>query len=129
MGRPQAPDVDPKPAPADSSTKTKIATKITKAIGAQCVSGTIAPKADGSPDCDVTQRQYDAAQKAVDTAVPFCGDGTHLADSSADSPCWRFAMAQQCPGGSQLLQVCYDPACMSKPQNMTDALVACAIQP
>src|SRR5450432_157738 len=39
----------------------RIADVIGRALGAQCVTGKIANKVNGDPDCEVTERQYDAA--------------------------------------------------------------------
>jgi hypothetical protein len=103
---------------------TNIANVIGRKLGNQCVAGTFATKADGSPDCDVTQKAKDAAGQSVETVVVHC-DGQRSA-----LPCWEFQANAQCAAGSQLLAVCYDSMCnpANKPMNSTDALVACALQ-
>jgi hypothetical protein len=112
----------------------RIAEVIGRALGVQCVPTNIAMKADGTPDCDVTQRVTNAAQQFKDTPVGFCG-GTPPGDTTIDNPCWRFGQnAMQnarCAANTQLLELCFDPACsaMSKPLLKTDALVSCAIEP
>jgi hypothetical protein len=114
-------------APDFAAAMVNIANVIGKALGAQCVTGAIAPKADGTPDCDVTQRQDDATGTPVDLTVPHCSPGR--GNAGITTPCWELAPnPMQCKNGGQLLSVCYDTACMTKPTNKTDALVACALQ-
>lgn len=107
-----------------------IATVIGRALGAQCVPTNIEDKADGTPNCDVTKRTRTGSTN-MDVPVPFCNANNALAGATMANPCWRFGQNNQCAGGTQVLELCFDPACdpASKPMNSTDALVSCVLTP
>jgi hypothetical protein len=103
----------------------RIAQVISRALGAQCVPTNIARKADGSFDCDVTQRTFSTSTPPtpIDMPVPACDAGRTV------TPCWEFGQSTQCQGNTQLLTVCYEPQCMVKPTVHTDALISCTVTP
>jgi hypothetical protein len=112
-------------APDFRDSMVRIAEVIGRALGAQCVPTNVAQKPNGEPDCDVTQRQQNAAGANVDTPIPYCQPNRPTV------PCWEFApgAGAQCQG-QQVLNVCYDAGCTAgaKPMTKTDALVSCAIE-
>ncbi|MEO8212187.1 MAG: hypothetical protein ABI560_03295 [Myxococcales bacterium] len=105
---------------------TAIAKAIGAKLGAQCITGNIANNAAGQPDCAVSEQTREGANITLKN-LPLCDK-----PGRGNAPCWEFQDSPSCPNmNSKLLAVCYDAGCTdgAKPQNKTDALIACSVMP
>jgi hypothetical protein len=105
---------------------TQIAADIGRRLGPACINGTIATRADGTPDCSINDvsRANDGTTTQSD-GIPFC----NTTAAPFPSPCWQLITdATRCPNG-QVLQICRDPTCNPNqyPTGSVSASVQCEL--
>ncbi|MBC8131680.1 MAG: hypothetical protein H7X95_01760 [Deltaproteobacteria bacterium] len=99
-----------------------------RSLSAQCISGTVATGADGTPDCQVVRRTRNGGGvggPTVDHHVPLCD--AH----QTNYPCWKLSAEHSGCGSDQSFQVCNDPTCRLRADGSgtEDVLVTCSLRP
>ena len=95
----------------------RIADEIGRVLEPPCITGNIAMKPGGGPDCTVISHTGNGSGMVVDSNVPSC------AEAPGVLPCWELVAGMNCTG--QTMQVNNDPN--APPVASQNATVGCAL--